>query len=265
MNDDLIAVVAVLALCVAGASVGVWLVRRVVDPDTLEESNAISGAIFATFGVIYGVILAQVVVAAWTGFQDAESAVDREAQAVVSMVRLAASLPEPERGRVQGAAVAYGAEVARSDWQRMEAGQPPGAESVMAVRRLFLEVGALAAGPLADSPTTTAIVEKLDDLDAARGERVQTSLRTMPRLLWIALLAGGVLTVGFTFLFGMDNAALHHIMVASLSAIVALLLVLVIALGKPFQEPLAIDPDNFATRMELIAAEAATPVPAATP
>ena len=213
--------------------------------------------------MIYGVILGQVVVSAWSGFGDAETAVDREAQAIVSLVRLADGLPEPERGRIQAAAIAYGEAVAGADWQRMEAGQPPSDASERAIRMLFVETGALAAGPLAARPTTAAIVAKLDDLDAARGERVQSSLRTMPRLLWIALIAGGALTVGFTFLFGLENAAVHQIVVAALSAIVSLLLVVVIALGKPFQPPLSIGPEDFATRVELIAAEAGTPVPAA--
>lgn len=263
--DDLVTVAAVLALCVAGSSAGVWVVRRMVSPRSLVDANPASGAVFATFGVIYGVILGQVVVAAWSGFQDAESAVDREAQAVVSMVRLADGLPEPERGRIQRAAIAYGEAVAATDWPRMQTGQPPSEDSENAVRALFRETGALAAGPLATRPTTAAIVEKLDDLDAARGERVQSSLRSMPRLLWVALLAGGALTVGFTFLFGLENAAVHQIVVAALSAIVSLLLVVVIALGKPFQPPLSIGPDNFQTRVDLIAEEAATPLATPSP
>jgi hypothetical protein len=56
----------------------------------------------------------------------------------------------------------------------------------------------------------------------------------LPAFLWVVLLLGGVIVVGFTYLFGLDNTLVHTFMVGALAAVIALSLFTVGALDYPF-------------------------------
>jgi hypothetical protein len=67
----------------------------------------------------------------------------------------------------------------------------------------------------------------------------------------LILIIGAVVTVGFTYLFAIDNARLQALMTASLTLLVVLLLLMQDQLDAPFQGISAIEP----TAMELVLAE----------
>ena len=54
-----------------------------------------------------------------------------------------------------------------------------------------------------------------------------------------------MITVGFSYLFGMEDARLHMVMVAARSATVALVLLLLSALEHPFSGTVAVGPEAF--------------------
>jgi hypothetical protein len=56
----------------------------------------------------------------------------------------------------------------------------------------------------------------------------------MPAVLWAVLVFGGVVTIGFTYLFGLGNAWAHRLMVLSLAAVIALALFTIGAMEYPF-------------------------------
>jgi hypothetical protein len=51
----------------------------------------------------------------------------------------------------------------------------------------------------------------------------------------VVLIGGGVITIAFTYLFGLENTVVHTLMVASLALIIALSLFTVAALDHPFK------------------------------
>jgi cation transporter-like permease len=59
------------------------------------------------------------------------------------------------------------------------------------------------------------------------------------------LLVGGVITVGFTYLFGLRSTTVHVLMVAALALVIGLVLFTVAALDYPFRGDVRIDPDAF--------------------
>ncbi len=71
------------------------------------------------------------------------------------------------------------------------------------------------------------MVASVNDLAGARRDRLDAIGEVIPALLWIALLIGAVMTVGFCLLFGLQNKAAHFGMVAVLAALIVLSLLLV--------------------------------------
>ena len=67
----------------------------------------------------------------------------------------------------------------------------------------------------------------------------------MPDILWGVLVVGGIIVVGFTYLFGLENTRSHTLMIAALAAIIALVLFTIYALNHPFTGITRIKPDAF--------------------
>jgi hypothetical protein len=67
----------------------------------------------------------------------------------------------------------------------------------------------------------------------------------LPAILWAVLLVGGLITVGFTYLFGLQSTTVHVLMVAALALVIGLVLFTVAALDYPFRGDVSIGPEAF--------------------
>ena len=255
---------AIVTLAVVAALLGLLVVRRRVPIAALSPHTAVASAVYATLGVVYGVILGQVVVAAWGDFEDARSSATAEAASLLNLYRLAEGFPSSDRDAIQQAAVAYGRAVVDQEWPAMARRQAPSPAATAAIAHLYQISTQLARGPESATDIYAATLDELDELDGARGERLLASQRGLPTLMWVILVAGGVTLVGFTYLFGVENGIAHALMLIALTAGLALLLILVRALDAPFREPVHIPPDSFQRVLRLAApppAQTAQPPP----
>lgn len=232
---------------VVAAVAGALVARRFVSAATLEAHLPAAGAIYATLGVLYAVILGQIVVAAWDRYAAAESAVSNEVGALFSLVRLADALPPGEGEPLQQAAFAYGDAVIDIEWQAMAHGEAPSPAAAEALAAMYRAYGAVAVGPHGANPVVAASLTELDALDDARGDRLLASISGIPPLMWLVLIVGGVVTVAFTYMFSVSNRTAHLLMVVAVAGTLALLLALVEGLNQPFREPMAIAPEGFVT------------------
>lgn len=87
----------ILLVSVSAALLGLTIVRRTVSHDRLARHTDVAGYIYAVIGVIYAVILAQVVIAAWEEYRDARTVAAAEADAVLNLARLAETWPDQDR------------------------------------------------------------------------------------------------------------------------------------------------------------------------
>jgi hypothetical protein len=80
--------------------------------------------------------------------------------------------------------------------------------------------------------------------DARRMRLVAAEERT-PAVLWVVLVLGGVATVGFTYLFGLEATWANRLMVAMLAVVISLVLFTVGVLERPFSGGARVDPGAF--------------------
>src|SRR5215204_5065897 len=111
--------IVIIVAAVLLALLGLVLVRRTVPYDRLAQHTDVVGYVYAVIGVIYAVILAQVVIAAWQEYQDARAVADDEANAVLNLARLAQVWPDEDRERVEGALSDYAQHVVDVEWPDM--------------------------------------------------------------------------------------------------------------------------------------------------
>ena len=74
------------------------------------------------------------------------------------------------------------------------------------------------------------LVQDLDEYRALRSLEVREG---MPSMLWVVLIVGEMITVCFTYLFGMRTPRLHVLMVVAFTLVLALVLYTIRALGYP--------------------------------
>jgi hypothetical protein len=234
----------VLVVCGAcfAAIAGLMLVQRLVPAATRKEHNDVAGFIYAALGVIYAVLLALVVIAVWEEFGRARVTVESEANALAEIFWLAHRFPEPEGPHVQELARSYAEEVVEEEWSLMEQGRAPLMEqSTQATPRGWVLIDDIRATLQGYEPRTEAeqelYAEGLDQVQRladARRTRLVAAEESIPAVLWVVLVVGGMVTVGFTYLFGLESTWAHRLMVAALAGVIALVLFTIGVLDHPF-------------------------------
>src|SRR3982750_1017575 len=97
----------------------VRLTRRLV-PATRDGFHAeISAPMLGVVASVFGLLLAFVIIIGYQNFLDADANVDREADALASIVRDSAAFPEPGGARVRTAIGSYVRSVVDDEWPQM--------------------------------------------------------------------------------------------------------------------------------------------------
>lgn len=241
----------IIVAAVLLALLGLALVRRTVPLDRLARHTDVAGYVYAVIGVIYAVILAQVVIAAWQEYQDARAVADDEANAVLNLARLAQVWPEEDRERVEDALSTYAQHVVDVEWPDMARDQFDESLHTALIHNLWQAVNQAGARAEDLDPVYDASLQQLDALDEARRSRVLLGEDRLPAAMTLTLIIGAVVTVGFSYFFAVEDGWIQGLMTASLATLVALLLLLEYQLDTPYEGVSAIEP----TAMELVRTE----------
>lgn len=212
---------------------GLWLVRRLVSPQSLHDHHDVAGFILAIVGVIYAVLLAFVVVIVWEQFEDAKVVAEKEANALLDIYHMAPGLSPEVREQVRREVRAYAQSVVEFEWSAMA----NGAEDDNTARALDQLWGAFTkANPHTnrESALYEQSISRLTDVSDNRRLRLLAARNGLPAPLWIALIFGGVATIIFTYFFGIEKFANQARMTVLLSATIGVVLFIVSALDYPF-------------------------------
>ena len=226
------------------AVVGLVLVQRLVPPDRREEHNDVAGFIYAVLGVAYAVLLAFVVIAVWQDYKTAQTTAESEANELAGVYFLASQLPEPQRTNVQDLARMYARVVVEEEWPMMERGQTsPRADSLL--RQLRLKLLQFDPRTKGEQVLYERGLTDLHNAIDARRSRLLEVREGIPNLLWVVLVVGGVITVSFTYLFGLKSNVAHALIVAALTLVICGILFTIAEFNNSFSGPVEIQPEAF--------------------
>ena len=238
--------VAVAILIAVG---GLAFVQRLYSTDRRKQHNDVAGFVYAVLGVAYAVLLGLVLVAVWEKWDAAETIATDEANELAGIFYWTHALPPPEGRHIQELVRSYDRVVVEEEWPLMAQGKssPKAWDTLDELRGAIL-----ALQPTTDAKQTgyaqmryEEMLEQLHDLGNARRERLLAAEQGLPPILWVVLILGGVVTVGFTYLFGLENTLVHLLMVAALALIVSMSLFTVAALDYPFKGDIRIHPSSY--------------------
>lgn len=224
-------------LVVAGAVIGsllfMGILNRLWRAESRRTYNDLIGWQVSVLGTTYAVILGFMLYTVWSIYREADLNVDREANSVVDVYRLADGIPEPQRTQLKTLARSYADAVVNRDWLEMAKNEEP-TESTAISSEMWKTV--ISAKPASPSEITAQedTLSELSSLSQHRLTRLMESTTGLPNVLWCVLLAGGVLTIVASCTFATQSVKLQTLQIFSLSLLVSLALIAIADIHRPF-------------------------------
>src|SRR6266436_7099642 len=223
----------VSAITTSFALFGVYLVRKTYSADVLKENHEVAAIIFNAFGLFYGVMVAFVVFATWNGYDEATKNLQMEASEALDIFHSAESFPDPANKIIQQGLRDYVASVYNDEVQRMSQGEigvySGGAHA--SLRTLFSQMDATS---IPNRELYAESLRCLNNLAQYRRMRIFAGNDTVPPVIWLVLLVGGVFAVSYTFFFGMKNIRAQYLITTTLTVMLTSILFLIYVLDHPF-------------------------------
>jgi hypothetical protein len=246
-------VIAIIVAAALAVAAGAYIVERIVPAAQREAHNDVIGFVYAVVGVAYAVLLGLVVIAAWNTLDQAKANAYAETNALIQLDWYGHSLPQPEHAQIEGLVQEYTRVVINDEWPLLAHQE----DSL----RAWAVYTQLRAAVQAQQPVAPAAVVRYQqaltasgELGNARRERVNQSAEGVPALLWVALILGGVVTIGFAYCFGMKRTIAHAVVMFGLTLLVISLLMVVYELNYPFAGIVKVNQEAF--RLALVRMEA---------
>jgi hypothetical protein len=211
------------------------LVNRLWTTEKRRSHNDLIGWQLSILGTTYAVIVGFMLYAVWSNFGLAEVNADSEANALVNVYRLADGLPAPQRDEVKETARMYADAVVNMDWPQMARAD----EGTLASHELDQKMWQILMSVKAASPTELTAEDhalyELSSMAEHRRIRQLQSISRLPGVLWFVLIMGGAVTVMSSCMFGAESSWLHGMQVIAFSLLLALVLVAIADIDRPFQ------------------------------
>ena len=234
----------VLLGVVAMVMAGLHLIQHWIPHPRRAQHNDVGGAIFAAIAVFYAVLVAFVIVALWTDDGTARQTTYNEANDLASVYWLSRQMP-PAQGRpLERLTLTYARTVISQEWPLMARHHSSPAATQL-IYQMRDQAFSLNPKTLHDQVIFQEVTTSVTALAADRRTRLDAVGAGLPPFLWAALIGGGALSVGFTFMFGLPSIWTHVVMAGLFAAVIVTSLILIKDLNYPFAGPGKISPEAF--------------------
>jgi hypothetical protein len=241
--------IAIIIACIAGALFTLAVLRHYWSPSTRLDHNDVVGPNVSVIGTTYAVLIAFMLSGVWNNLQVARVNTEQEANSLVNIFRFAYHLPPDSSAQLQQLARDYSNAMITEEWPAMK----HGGSSVTAHRltqQLWHTLASVQPRNIAEQMVMDHALSELSSMTEHRRIRLLESRERLPALLWTVLIVGGIVTVGSTCLFGVDNFRLHMVQVFEISFLLSLMLVAIASIDRPFQGDVHVPPDAFRYAIE---------------
>lgn len=234
--------------------VGLILVRRAMDTKTLVACHEVGSSLLSIVGTLYAVILGLVVVDAMGKFQEAHVVTEAESNALSDLVVFSKRLPEAKRQQIHAHALAYAEIVSREEWPMMDHGRFSRHARASALSLIDVVTD---FEPVTESQKAiyAQLLTASSDLWNNRRSRTGMVTRGVPALEWAVLIAGGVITIMFTYFFVLESLRVQIAMTALVALIISLNVYLVAMFGYPYSGDLKVDAGGFAIIQSILSGQ----------
>ena len=246
------------------ALVGLYIFHRFVDVEVRQKDTETVGLTYAIVAVVYAVLIAFIVVDVFETFAKGDEIATAEANKLSNLMLDSAGLPPQMAEAVRADLDKYIDIVVQSEWPSQQAGRrgdgvfEPG---WTALARLSTRLAVFEPVTIGQNVNKGEMLHTMNDLIKARRSRILAAGEHLPRVVWQILVLAGAVAVGYTYLFGAHSFRIHLAITGLVSAMIALVFVLIISLDYPFRGELSVGDDAFVS-VKATASGALQPEPA---
>ena len=248
----------VSSVTTAIAVAGLYLVRKRFPADVLKENHEVAAIIFNAFGVLYAVVVAFVVFVTWNGYDEATKNLQLEASQVIDLSHSAKAFPDPASKVIQDGLINYTNSVLNDELRRM-AGGDIGVSSTGSLRNLIAVFDNMEDKSIPNRELYMESLRRVNNLAEYRRLRIFAGNDTVPPMMWLVMLVGGLIMVLYTYFFGVRNIRAQYIMTSALTIMISLILFVVYVLDHPFTGTGKVSARPFSEAMELMQKEYSEP------
>ena len=236
---------------VAVSMIGLFLARRYLVPRfTYGEgiNDAISGTVQA-IGVFYGITVGLIAVAVWDNNSKASDLVSREASAIGGLYRDVRGLPSPLRDELASQLRDYTTYIVEQSWPAQEQGRiaDGGTESMSEIQA---KLYAYEPTTLGKAQVYGEALSSFNHLADARRLRLSAVTGGLSGVMWAVIWVGAVISIGVAYLFKVQDAKMHALLIALMSGFLAIVLFMIVINDKPFYGSVRISPEPYQKVLE---------------
>jgi len=241
--------VAIIIACIVGALLALGILRHYWAPSTRLAHNDVVGPNVSVIGTTYAVLIAFMLSGVWTNLQGARLNAEQEANNLVNLFRFSYGLPPESRAELQQLVRGYCHAMISEEWAAMEHGQQ-GPTAHRITQELWQSLISVQPRNASEQTVMDHSLSELTNMTEHRRIRLLQSRQRLPALLWAVLVVGGIVTVGSTCLYGVENFKLHLVQVFEISFLLSLMLVAIASINRPYQGDVHVSPDAFRYALE---------------
>ena len=248
------------------ALAGLWIFERLVNLETRQKDTDTVGLTFAIVAVVYAVLIAFIVVDVFETSAKGEQIATAEANKLSNLMLDSAGLPPQMAEGVRADLDQYIDIVVKSEWPSQRAGKLSDAvfePGWTVLAHLSTRLAVFEPSTMGQNVNKGEMLHTMNELIKARRSRILAAGEHLPLVVWQILLLAGAVAVGYTYLFGAHSFGIHVAITGLISATIALVFVLIIALDYPFRGEVSVGDEAFvsvkATAAGALESESAKP------
>jgi hypothetical protein len=230
-----------IVLSLVAAMLTVALLNRFWPVENRKILNDVNAWQMGVLGTTYGVILGFMLFTVWTDFRTAEIDVALETASLLNIHHISGGLSMPQREAMRQLTVKYADVEINEEWPAMQTQRESHAGGAV-LRQMWRTLVAAQTRPSPDINVMNHLATAMSNLAERRRLRQEQHESKLPGVLWVLLIAGGVLTVMSSCLLGNDKKWLHYCQVMALTFLIAVTLATIADLARPFEGAVAVQP-----------------------
>lgn len=239
------AAVLFLALGALGAAAALAIRQRWLGSLRLRADRAGVATLYGgAIGTIFALVFAFAIVTVWQNYDRASAAVDQEADVLHNLHRTLDAYPGPVREAGHALLRAYLRQVVVAEWPLLADGrEDPAARDLLA--RLGASLARYQPGP-GEAPLHGQALHLLEQARNLRHDRIRAGAAYLDPTMWLSLLLGSGILLGFACLLDLPSRLQHQLMQACLGASIGVTFYLITTYNWPFYGPGKVAPTPLA-------------------
>lgn len=217
------------------ATLGVLLVRKRFSSGRLRSHHEVAGYLLSIVGTLYSVLLGLIVVDTQGKFQEAKMMTQQEADSCLDLFHMSYTMPMAVRKKLHTHLQEYLRIVDEDEWNSITKTGEFDESAKFAFRNIWWTIVDYEPKTTTEVESYSKILDVMQNLTDGRRYRLLISKVGLPDVLWGVLIAGGFLTVLFTYLFEVEDAKAQILMTALVALSLSLNVLLVALFSNPYK------------------------------